>query len=103
DGWTGLVIGSVVWTLSGVLVLVRPIETFVGRLLFRLPPPDRPHLARATPIWLGVCQQAGADPDRYLLRVEQSETLNAFAIGGPFVAGPRGGLRPPNKKLEGGL
>jgi Zn-dependent protease with chaperone function len=91
----------VVWTLSGALVLVRPIETFVGRLLFRLRRPDRAQLTRLTPIWLGVCHQAGADPDRYLLRVEQSETLNAFAIGGHFVAVTRAALRLPDDMLEG--
>lgn len=101
DRWTGLVVGSVVWTLSGALVLVRPIETFVGRLLFRVRRPDRAQLTRLTPIWLGVCHQAGVDPSRYLLRVEQSETLNAFAIGGHFVAVTRAALRLPDDMLEG--
>jgi len=100
DRWTGLMVGSVVWTLSGALVLVRPIETFVGRLLFRLRRPDRAQLTRLTPIWLGVCHQAGADPGRYLLRVEPSETLNAFAIGGHFVAVTRAALRLPDDMLE---
>ena len=100
DRRTVLVLGSVAWTLSGGLVLVRPIEIFVGRLLFRLRRPDRAELTRLTPIWLGVCRQAGADPRRYLLRVEQGETLNAFAIGGHFVAVTRAALRLPDDMLE---
>jgi STE24 endopeptidase len=100
DRWTGLALGSLLWTLSGALVLVRPIETFVGRLLFRLRRPGREELTRLTPIWLGVCRRAGADPGRYLLRVEQSETLNAFAIGGHFVAVTRAALRLPDDMLE---
>jgi len=100
DRWTGLALGSLLWTLSGTLVLVRPIETFAGRLLFRLRRPDREELNRLTPIWLGVCHRAGANPGRYLLRVEQGETLNAFAIGGHFVAVTRAALRLPDDMLE---
>jgi STE24 endopeptidase len=100
DRRAGLALGSLGWTLSGALVLVRPIETFVGRLLFRLRRPDRAELTRLTPIWLGVCHRAGADPGRYLLRVEQGETLNAFAIGGHFVAVTRAALRLPDDMLE---
>jgi STE24 endopeptidase len=100
DRWTGLALGSLLWTLSGALVLVRPIETFVGRLLFRLRRPNREELTRLTPIWLGVCHRAGADPARFLLRVEQGETLNAFAIGGHFVAVTRAALRLPDDMLE---
>ena len=100
DRWAGLALGSLLWTLSGALVLVRPIETFVGRLLFRLRRPGREELTRLTPIWLGVCRRAGADPRRYLLRVEQGETLNAFAIGGHFVAVTRAALRLPDDMLE---
>jgi Zn-dependent protease with chaperone function len=103
DRRAGLALGSLVWTLSGALVLVRPIETFVGRLLFRLRRPDREELTRLTPIWLGVCHRAGADPGRYLLRVEQGETLNAFAIGGHFVAVTRAALRLPDDMLEAGI
>jgi len=100
DRQAGLALGALVWTLSGALVLVRPIETFVGRLLFRLRRPAREELNRLTPIWLGVCRRAGADPGRYLLRVEQGETLNAFAIGGHFVAVTRAALRLPDDMLE---
>src|SRR6266545_1512864 len=97
---TGTALAALVWTLSGALVLVRPIETFVGRLLFRLRRPAREELNHLTPIWLGVCRRAGADPGRYLLRVEQGETLNAFAIGGHFVAVTRAALRLPDDMLE---
>src|SRR6266511_3460933 len=100
DRQAGLALGALVWTLSGALVLVRPIETFVGRLLFRLRRPAREELNHLTPIWLGVCRRAGADPGRYLLRVEQGETLNAFAIGGHFVAVTRAALRLPDDMLE---
>jgi Zn-dependent protease with chaperone function len=100
DRRAGLALGSLAWTLSGALVLLRPIEMFAGRLLFRLRRPNRQELTRLTPIWLGVCHRAGADPGRYLLRVEQGETLNAFAIGGHFVAVTGAALRLPDDMLE---
>jgi len=96
--WLALTSGA--WTLSAALMLVRPVEDRVGHLLFRIRRPTRAERARIDPIWAGICARAGADPARYLLRVESSELVNAFALGGHFVAVTRVALDLPDDMLE---
>jgi Zn-dependent protease with chaperone function len=98
--WTGLALTSLAWTASAGLMLAGPVEEGVGRLLFHLRRPTRAELSRLSPIWAGVCSRASADPDRYHLRVESSELVNAFALGSRFVAVTRVALALPDDMLE---
>jgi len=100
SSWTGLALTSAAWTLSAGLMLLRPVEERIGRLLFRIRRPTREELARLAPIWAGVCARAGADPSRYLLRVEPSDLVNAFALGGHSMAVTRVALGLPDDMLE---
>jgi STE24 endopeptidase len=48
-----------------------------------------------------VCRRAGgADPGRYLLRVQESPQVNAFALGGHVLAVTRVALELPDDMLE---
>lgn len=98
--WSGLIVTSLVWTASAGLMLVRPVEEGVGRLLFGIRRPTPTELSRLSPIWADVCARAGTDPSRYRLRIEPSELVNAFALGGHFVAVTRVALGLADDMLE---
>jgi Zn-dependent protease with chaperone function len=103
-GWrpqAAVVLASVVWTVSAALVLTRPVEAVLARLLFHgLHRPDPADLARIVPALERVCRRAGADPGRYLLRVQESRQVNAFALGGHTLAVTRVALDLPDDMLE---
>ena len=90
-----------VWTVSAPLVLARPVEALLARLLFRgLRRPSPADLARIVPALERVCRRAGADPGRYLLRVQENRQVNAFALGGHVLAVTRVALDLPDDMLE---
>jgi STE24 endopeptidase len=90
-----------VWTVSAPLVLTRPVEALLARLLYHgLHRPDEADLARIVPALERVCRRAGADPGRYLLRVQESRQLNAFALGGHVLAVTRAAIDLPGDMLE---
>jgi Zn-dependent protease with chaperone function len=103
-GWrpqAAVVLASVVWTVSAALVLTRPVEAVLARLLFHgLHRPDAADLARIVPALERVCRRAGADPGRYLLRVQESRQVNAFALGGHMLAVTRVAVDLPDDMLE---
>jgi Zn-dependent protease with chaperone function len=89
------------WTASAALVLVRPVEAGLARLLYRgLRKPRPAELARILPALERVCRRAGTDPGRYLLRVEEQRQVNAFALGGHVLAVTRTALELPDDMLE---
>jgi Zn-dependent protease with chaperone function len=94
-------IACLAWTASALLLLVRPVEAGVARLLFRgLRRPGPAELQRIAPAFERVCRRAGADPRRYLLRVQEHRQLNAFALGGHLVAVTRVALELDDGMLE---
>ena len=89
------------WTASAALILARPVEAGLARLLYRSLRRPRPaELARITPALARVCRRAGTDPARYLLRVEEKRQVNAFALGGHVLAVTRVALELPDDMLE---
>jgi|GEM_PF-92765 len=98
------------WTVSAPLVLTRPVEALLAKLLYHgLHRPDPADLARIVPALERVCLRAGADrlspsgargPGRYLLRVQESRQLNAFALGGHVLAVTRAAVDLPDDMLE---
>jgi Zn-dependent protease with chaperone function len=89
------------WTASAALVLTRPVEALLARLLYQgLHRPGPADLARIAPALERVCRRAGADPGRYLLRVQESRQLNAFALGGHVLAVTRAAIDLPDDLLE---
>ena len=103
-GWpqvTVVILACVAWTASAALILVRPVEAGLARLLYRsLRRPRAAELARITPALERVCRRAGTDPHRYLLRVEEKRQVNAFALGGHLLAVTRMALELPDDMLE---
>jgi Zn-dependent protease with chaperone function len=103
-GWprvTVVILACAVWTASAALILVRPVEAGLARLLYRsLRRPRAAELARITPALERVCRRAGTDPGRYLLRVEEKRQVNAFALGGHVLAVTRMSLELPDDMLE---
>ena len=103
-GWepvTVVILACAAWTASAVLVVARPVEAGLARLLYRSLRRPRPaELARITPALERVCRRAGADPGRYLLRVEEKRQVNAFALGGHVLAVTRMALELPDDMLE---
>jgi STE24 endopeptidase len=81
--------------------VARPVEAVLARLLYRSLRRPRPaELARIAPALERVCRRAGADPGRYLLRVEERRQVNAFALGGHLLAVTRMALELPDDLLE---
>ena len=103
-GWepvTVAILGCAAWTASAVLVVARPVEAGLARLLYRSLRRPRPtELARIAPALERVCRRAGDDPGRYLLRVEDKRQVNAFALGGHVLAVTRTALELPDDLLE---
>jgi Zn-dependent protease with chaperone function len=100
DGRAFAAVGVACWTLSAGLPLLRPVESRFARLLFRVRRPGQAELQRIGPLWLQVCRRAGAEPSQYTLRIEDSELINAFALGAHFVAVTRRALELPDELLE---
>jgi Zn-dependent protease with chaperone function len=89
------------WTVSALLVVARPVEAVLARLMFRdLRRPGPAELARILPALERVCRRAGQDPGRYLLRVQENRQVNAFALGGHVLAVTRVALDLPDDMLE---
>ncbi|HEX5877301.1 MAG TPA: M48 family metalloprotease [Actinomycetota bacterium] len=103
-GWprvTVVIVACAAWTASAALILIRPVEAGLARLLYRsLRRPRAAELARITPALERVCRRAGTDPRRYLLRVEEKRQVNAFALGGHVLAVTRVALELPDDMLE---
>ena len=103
-GWprvTVVILACAAWTASAALILVRPVEAGLARLLYRSLRRPRPaELARIAPALERVCRRAGTDPGRYLLRVEEKRQVNAFALGGHVLAVTRMSLELPDDMLE---
>jgi Zn-dependent protease with chaperone function len=98
---TVAVVACAAWTASAVLVVARPVEAALARLLYRgLRRPRADELARITPALERVCRRAGADPARFLLRVEDKQQVNAFALGGHVLAVTRVACGLPDDLLE---
>jgi Zn-dependent protease with chaperone function len=99
-GRVPLALGVLCWTASAGLVLLRPVESRFARLLFRVRRPSGLELDRLLPVWRRACGRAGVDPDGFTLRVEDSELVNAFALGAHFLAVTRRALDLPDELLE---
>lgn len=88
------------WVASGVVLMLPSIEPTASRLLFNIRSPGPNELHALAHPWQSVCRVAGIDPDKYVLMVEDSQDLNAFAAGGRTVSVTRTALRLPPKQLE---
>jgi STE24 endopeptidase len=88
------------WILSGVVLVMPSIEPTIIRLMFDVRPPGPQEVGVLASPWQSVCQVAGVDSGKYVLMVEDSRELNAFAAGVRTVAVTQSALRLPPKQLE---
>jgi Zn-dependent protease with chaperone function len=99
-GW--IVVG--LWILSGVAVLISPVEDAVARYLFRLRKPTLVELQRLGPAWKQLLARSGTDVGRYTLWVQESDEVNATPTPGHVVAVSRWALYTlPPQHLEAAL
>jgi Zn-dependent protease with chaperone function len=89
-----------VWTASGGLVFVPPIERFLSRVLLGLRQPTPAQLAKFQAAWAVVCAQAGIRGTGYVLRVQPVAALNASAGAGHIVGVTATALALPPRQLE---
>jgi len=73
------------YALASVLLFVRPIQALVLTPVFGARRPTPAELDRIAPIWRGLAVANDLPADRYILRVLESDELNAFACGGHLV------------------
>ncbi|MGW0788175.1 M48 family metalloprotease [Streptomyces sp. NPDC002911] len=74
-----------VWLASGALIFHSPTEDLYARHVLKLRYPMPHERARLEPVWREVTGRAGVDGDRYRIRVEDTDELNAFAVAGHIV------------------
>ena len=96
----GILVALGVWTLSAVVMFVRPVELRVAKLLFGAREPTADELALLQPAWERVCAQAQEDLGDYVLRVEDRDEVNATAGGARIVAVTTLALALPEEELS---
>jgi STE24 endopeptidase len=90
----------VLWMLSGALLLAPSVEPAVCRLMFSVRRPTGAERYALELPWQAVCRAAGTNSSRYVLLVEDSDDLNAFAAGSRTVAVTRAALGLAPQQLE---
>lgn len=90
----------VLWILSGAILFARPVEAILSPLMHGVRRPTETELRTLAAPWQNLSRVAGIDGSRYLLLVQDSDELNAFAVGGRTVAVTRFSLGLPPNQLE---
>lgn len=90
----------VAWMLSGAALFARPVEAVLSPMLHGARRPTETELRTLESPWQNVCRVASIDGTRYLLLIEGSDDLNAFAAGGRTVAVTRRALGLHPNQLE---
>lgn len=96
-----LIMGS--WVVAGLLLLIPGIEQRLAWPLFRLRPPTAEEWDALGSSWEAVCHAANVNPERFLVRVQDTKQINALAAGGSLVGVTRFALTLPGDQLSGVL
>lgn len=73
------------WLVTGVGLFVRPAQLVMLSPALGARRPTPAERAEVEPVWLEVAAAAGIPPDRFVLRVVDSDEVNAFACGGHML------------------
>jgi len=94
----GTWIDVAVWLLSGGLVLWRPFEDLLAKVVFRLRRPTLAEEARLRPVWQSVAERAGVSSRPFALWIEESDEISTAPTAGHTIAITRWSLYtlPPN-------
>lgn len=79
-GWVLLAFAAV-----GPLLFVRPFQVRVLTPILRARPPTAEEAAKIEPIWVEIARANDLDADEFVVRILDSDELNAFACGGHLV------------------
>ena len=90
----------VLWLVSGAIVFVPATDRVLAAVVHRLRKPTRTESATLEPLLEDVCANAGVDPGRYWLRIQNSREINAMAVGGHVVGVSTAALGLPREQLE---
>lgn len=90
----------VLWLVSGAIVFVPVTDRVLAALAHRLRKPTNAEGAVLQPLLESVCDNAGVDPRRYWLRIQNSREINAMAVGGHVVGVSTAALGLPPAQLE---
>ncbi len=73
------------WLLAGTLLFVRPAQVAVLTTLLGARRPTERELDVIEPIWAEIAHASKMPSQRYVVRILESEELNAYACGGHLV------------------
>ncbi len=101
DPFSPLAIAAIaVWPLGGLLFLVRPVEAYFARPMLGLRPPSDAERAALDRCFAEVASRANERPPQYMLRVQESDDLNAVAVGGHLIGVTTRALSLPEERLQ---
>jgi Zn-dependent protease with chaperone function len=100
DPWTYVLVAAAAALAGVVLMALRPVEAFAARALFGMRPAGAGERARVEPLLARACDAAGIERKRLMLRMEDSNAVNAYATAGHLVCVTTGALRLPDPQLE---
>ena len=75
----------VAFLVVGLLMFVRPFQVFVLTPILGARRPTPTEAAVIEPIWVAIAEANGLPASRYVVRVVDSDEVNAFACGGHLV------------------
>lgn len=81
----GYWLAVLVFLLAGTLMFVRPFQVFVLTPILGARRPTIEEARIIEPLWAGIAQANGLPASRYVVRVVDSDEVNAFACGGHLV------------------
>jgi Zn-dependent protease with chaperone function len=91
DGvWAVLLVA--LWILSGLVIFWAPMEDYLAKYLFRLRRPTALEQRKLEIAWRAVCLRLNINPQYYKLWVEESDSINGFAMAGRSIAVTRWAL-----------
>lgn len=100
DPWNYVLVAAVAVLAGAVLMALRPVEAFAARALFGMRAPSAEEQARVEPLLVRACAAAGIERSRLMLRMDDSNAVNAYATAGHLVCVTTGALRLPDPQLE---
>lgn len=91
----------VLWILSGLVILWPPMEGHLARYFFRLRRPTMLEQQKLDAAWRAVCGRANTNAQFYKLWVEESDSINGYAMAGRSISVTRWTLNSlPPRQLQ---
>jgi Zn-dependent protease with chaperone function len=76
---------ALVWLIAGSGLFIRPAQVIMLSPALGARRPTAAERARVEPVWREVAAAAGIPAERFVLRVVDSDEINAFACGGHLL------------------